>query len=136
MKRAESVIVVVAAIVIREGRLLLARRPAGVHLEHHWELPGGKVEPGESPRAALAREVREELGVGSRVGDPFAFSDHAYPDRTILLLTYLTELDGEPSPLACAELGWFPFDALSSLPTPPADAPVFERLRASPAPEG
>jgi 8-oxo-dGTP diphosphatase len=124
----KPLLIVAAAVVIREGRALLARRPEGVHLAGHWELPGGKVEPGENPRDALGRELREELGVGSRVGAPFAFGDHAYDDRHVILLAYAVELEGEPRPLGCAELGWFGAGEIARLRTPPADGPIFDRL--------
>ncbi|MGH9868749.1 MAG: (deoxy)nucleoside triphosphate pyrophosphohydrolase [Candidatus Polarisedimenticolia bacterium] len=121
-------LLVVAAVVIRDGRVLLARRPGGVHLEGHWEFPGGKVEPGEAPHDALVREIHEELGVGASVLGPFAFNDHAYDDRHVLLLTYLVTLEDEPRPLGCAELGWFTAGQVAALRTPPADVPIFAKL--------
>jgi 8-oxo-dGTP diphosphatase len=119
---------VVAAVVVREGRVLLTRRGAGAHLEHHWEFPGGKVEPGEAPPDALARELSEELGVIAAVGAPFAFNFHEYPGRRVLLLTYLVAIEGEPRPLGCAALGWFNAGEVASLTMPPADGPILERL--------
>ena len=129
MARVSPLLLVVAAVVIRDGRVLLARRPEGVHLEGHWELPGGKVEPGEAPCDALVRELREELGVGAHVLGPFAFNDHAYADRHVLLLTYLATLEDEPRAIGCAELGWFTAGGIAALRTPPADVPIFAKLR-------
>lgn len=126
--RAEFPLLVAAAIVVENRRVLLALRPDGVHLAGHWELPGGKVEPGETPEEALAREIQEELGVAAVVGEPFAFSHHAYPDRRVLLLTYRTTLEGEPRAIGCAALGWFTTEELARLPTPPADVPIFRAL--------
>lgn len=121
-------LIVVAAVVVRDGRVLLALRPEGSHLAGHWEFPGGKVEPGETPAAALAREIQEELGVGIDLGEPFAFNHHAYADRQVLLLTWRVTLRGEPRPLGCAELKWFGADEIETLPTPPADGPIFRAL--------
>lgn len=127
MTDTSSILIVVAAIVVRDGKLLMTRRTAGSHLGGLWELPGGKVEPGESPPAALARELREELGVSARVGAPFAFNYHEYPDRRVLLLTYGADLDGDPRPLGCTDLGWFGPSQIERLPTPDADGPILGR---------
>lgn len=125
----EPILIVVAAVVVRDGRVLLTRRGSGTHLEGMWELPGGKVEPGEDLPAALARELAEELGIDASPGEPFAFNYHVYPGKRVLLLTYLTEFTGTPRNLGCADLGWFAWSGLERLETPPADIPIFERLR-------
>lgn len=119
---------VVAAVVVRDGRVLLTRRAAGTHLEGMWEFPGGKVEPGEEPPVALVRELAEELGVEATTSAPFAFNYHAYPGKRVLLLTYMAEFEGTPRPLGCAELGWFRRSEIERLQTPPADVPIFEKL--------
>ena len=124
-----TTLLVVAAAVVRDGRLLLALRPDGSHLAGHWELPGGKIESGEQPAEALRRELREELGVDSHVGEPLCFNWHAYPDRQVLLLVYAATLDGGPQALGCAALRWCSWSELAALPTPPADEPIFRRLR-------
>lgn len=72
-------IVVAAAVVERDGAFLLTRRLQGTHLEGLWEFPGGKCEPGETPREALAREIAEELGVAVVVGDLLLVTRHTYP---------------------------------------------------------
>jgi 8-oxo-dGTP diphosphatase len=126
-------LIVVAAAVIRDGRVLLALRPEGRHLAGHWEFPGGKLEPGETPTAALVREIEEELGVAADVGEPLAFNHHVYEDRQVLLLVWRVTLLGEPRALGCAALGWFDAAEIRQLPTPPADGPIFlalERLLA------
>ena len=124
------ILIVVAAVVVRDGRVLLTRRNAGSHLGGLWEFPGGKVEPGEEPASALVREIKEELGVEAVAGAPFAFNYHAYPRKRMLLLTYLVEFSGTPRALGCADLGWFTLREIDRLETPPADVPIFERLGA------
>ncbi|HZI92776.1 MAG TPA: (deoxy)nucleoside triphosphate pyrophosphohydrolase [Patescibacteria group bacterium] len=127
-RKTSSILIVVAAVAVREGRVLLTRRKPGAHLEHHWEFPGGKLEPGEEPAHALIREIEEELGVEATVEAPFAFNYHAYPEKRVLLLTYAVSLAGRPEPLGCAELGWFDAEAVGKLLMPPADGPILERL--------
>jgi len=124
----EPIVLVVAAVIVREGRVLLGRRLAGSHLEHHWEFPGGKIEPGEDPAAALVRELREELDVRASVGAPFAFNYHEYSGRRLLLLAYLADLQGEARAVGCSDLGWFDAPGVAALPMPPADGPILERL--------
>lgn len=122
-------IAVVAAIVMREGRVLLTQRLESTHLALHWEFPGGKVEEGESPPEALRRELREELGVETAIEAPFAFNWHDYGEKQVLLLTYVARiLSGEPRPLGCRDLGWFGRARVASMQLPPADAPILERL--------
>ena len=74
-----KMIVVLAAVIERDGRFLVTRRPANTHLAGYWEFPGGKCEPGEAHDACLDRELREELGVGARVGREMLTTEHAYP---------------------------------------------------------
>lgn len=131
-----GILIVVAAIVMREGRLLLTRREEGSHLAGFWELPGGKVEPGEDPASALRRELREELGVDSEIRDPFAFNYHDYGTRRVLLLTFEARLLGDPGAPGCPELGWFAREEITALRTPPADVPIFERLTPLLGPSG
>ena len=99
-------IVVVAAVVERDGGFLLTLRPRGTHLEGHWEFPGGKCEPGETHQAALAREMREELDVDIRVGALVHAVTHAYPERTVELHFYACELAGEPTPMIGQQMRW------------------------------
>ncbi len=124
-----EMLIVVAGVIARDGRVLLSRRDRSTHLAGHWELPGGKMEPGESPEGALRRELKEELDVTASIGPPFAFNHHDYGTRRVLLLTYRVEIEGSPRPLGCAELGWFAPDEIGALETPAADAPIFDRLR-------
>jgi 8-oxo-dGTP diphosphatase len=109
---------------------VVARRPAAAHLGGHWELPGGKVEPDESPEAALRRELREELDVDAEVIRPLTFSHYAYADRTVLILFYLARtLPGStPRPLASSELALLSQAELSALEMPPANRPLRDLL--------
>ena len=121
-------IIVAAAVIIRDGRVLLTQRTESSHLALRWEFPGGKVEKDESPSGALARELAEELGVEAFVGEPFAFNWHDYGDKRVLLLTYLTRVEGTPRLLACRDMGWFDAPAVARLHLPEADAPIVARL--------
>jgi mutator protein MutT len=126
---ATKTVAVVAAILMREGRVLLAQRLESSHLALHWEFPGGKVEEGESPPEALRRELREELGIETAIEAPFAFNWHDYGEKQVLLLTYRARiLSGEPRPLACRDLGWFGRGEVASMRLPPADGPILDRL--------
>lgn len=112
------------------GPFLISQRLAGQHLAHMWEFPGGKVEPGEAPTAALVRELHEELGVTVEVGDVYAVGHHVYPEREVILMVYACVLTaGEPQCLEVAAWRWLSGAELAALPLPPADGPVVDRLR-------
>lgn len=122
-------LLVVAGAFVRDGLLLLTRRPDGDPLEGSWELPGGKVEDGETPEAALEREWREELGVEVEFAEPWAFASGAPNGRHVTLLVYLVHLlRGEPSPLGVAEVRWTTPEEAARLPLVPADRPIVDRL--------
>ena len=121
-------IVVTAAVIDRDGRLLVTRRPQGVHLEGYWEFPGGKCDAGESLDACLARELREELDVEARVGEEMFVTTHAYADRSVELHFFRCDLQGEPRPQLGQEMRWAPRDELATLEFPPADAELIQRL--------
>ncbi len=116
---------VVAGVIFRHGLILIARRnPGGPH-GGLWEFPGGKVEPGESPEEALARELLEELGAHVAVLGLMKEVIHSYRHATIRLLAYRCEIAaGEPSPLECAELKWVEPRDLSNYEMPEADGPI------------
>lgn len=123
-------VLVTAAVIAENGKVLLTKRPPGSHLEGTWEFPGGKVEADETPADCLRRELAEELGVTAEIGEPFRFTYWEYPDRRILLLFYLCRLtSGVPRPLGCSETAWFSPAELGSLAMPPADRPVIEEVR-------
>jgi len=120
--------VVAAAVIERNDRYLVARRPKGVHLEGFWEFPGGKCAPGESLRECLRRELLEELAVDAIVGGEAFTVTHAYEDRAVELHFFACELTGEPSPQLGQELRWVERSELSALEFPPADAELIARL--------
>lgn len=131
---------VVAAGLIARGRggareYLVARRPDHVHLGGAWEFPGGKLEPGEHPESALVRELREEIGVVVDVEHIYAVGHHVYPDREVLLMTYLCRIvEGEPASLQVGDLRWCAASELVTLDVPPADRPVLRRIKQEGAP--
>lgn len=111
-------------------RFLISRRKADAHLANAWEFPGGKVERGESPPDALAREIHEELGVQVAVGDIYAVGHHVYPVKEVVLLVYEARVvAGEPRCLGVAAFEWMSLAQVAALPLPPADRPVVDRLR-------
>lgn len=126
-----SVVEVAAALVEEAGRLLIARRPAGVHLAGLWEFPGGKREAGESWEECLARELREELGIEVAVDGEVRRVRHDYPDRTIEIRFFrCRRLAGEPRPLKVAEIAWVAPSDLARYRFPPADAELVGELTA------
>ncbi len=123
-----TTLVVVAAVVEIDGRLLITRRQKGVHLEGFWEFPVGKCDKDEPLRVGLARELLEELDVASRVGDEIFATVHAYPERTIELHFFRCELLGEPRPQLGQEMRWVRRGELAALEFPPADAELIQML--------
>jgi 8-oxo-dGTP diphosphatase len=116
---------VVAALVRREGRTLMSRRRADQAMPNLWEFPGGKVEPGEAPVAALAREVREELGCEIEVGAIREVVFHSYPDFDLVMLVYAaTIIGGTPEARQVAEVAWIEATQIPSLDLLPADLPL------------
>ena len=123
-----TTIIVAAAVAERGDRILVAERPRGVHLEGFWEFPGGKCEAGETLAACLARELREELAVGARIGDEVFTVTHDYADRAVELHFFRCELVGDPAPQLGQEMRWVTRAELTSLPFPPADDELIRRL--------
>lgn len=119
--------VLVVAGILRDpaGRILVSRRRPGTHLEHLWEFPGGKLEPGEEPAAALSRELNEELGIQVLASAPLLSVTHHYPDKSIRLWLYeITAHSGTPQGLEGQPLMWVDSTALAGLDMPAADRPV------------
>jgi mutator protein MutT len=130
----DAVVEVVAAVIERAGMFLITRRPAGSHLAGFWEFPGGKRDPGEPATGALAREIREELGVDASVGEPIATVDWSYPDKPVRISFFRCAISGEPQPLLGQEMAWVAPGALGGYRFPPADAELIARLTSEPAP--
>ena len=125
-------VLVVAAVVIGGQRVLVTKRPQGSHLAGLWEFPGGKVEPDEDPRDALARELREEIGVEADVQDVLDVAFHRYTNKSVLLLFFLTTLRPDsppPQPLEVADIAWRCASELEDDLFPPADVKVLDRIR-------
>lgn len=128
-----NTVIVAAGVLIEAGRVLVTQRKAGSHLAEKWEFPGGKVEPGEDPREALARELREEVGIVARAGDVLGVTFHRYEEagKAVLLVFYEVErVSGEPAALDVAALRWAGADALAEADFPPADVEVLRKVRA------
>ncbi|HEY7810755.1 MAG TPA: (deoxy)nucleoside triphosphate pyrophosphohydrolase [Allosphingosinicella sp.] len=128
----KSFTVVAAAMIDGEGRILLQRRAEGRAMAGLWEFPGGKIEPGETPEAALVRELHEELGVdvpeAALEAGPFASADNG--GRHMLLLLYLCrEWRGTPRALDADALLWARPAEMKALAMPPADVPLVAMLK-------
>jgi mutator protein MutT len=123
-------IVVTAAVIERDGALLLTRRPEGTHLAGTWEFPGGKCEPGETLEESLRRELLEELGANVEIGDEVFACTHAYPTRTVTLRFFACRLRGEPHPRLGQQMRWVPRGDLPGLSFPEADAELVAALAA------
>jgi len=116
---------VVAALVRQGARILMSRRRADQPMPNLWEFPGGKVEPGEAPVAALAREVREELGCEIDVGGIHDVVFHAYPEFDLVMLVYAATIaGGTPRAVEVAEVAWIEATQIPSLDLLPADTPL------------
>jgi 8-oxo-dGTP diphosphatase len=129
-----NTILVAAAVLIEEGRVLLTQRKKGTHLEGKWEFPGGKVDPGEDPRQALVRELAEEIGVLATVGEIVDVTFHRYDDaqKSVLLLFFEAALCRSSPPPAAVDVAAFRWALASDLSPeqfPPADVAVLRKVR-------
>jgi 8-oxo-dGTP diphosphatase len=134
-----NTVLVAAAVLIEEGRVLLTQRKAGSHLAGAWEFPGGKVAPGEDPRDALRRELDEELGIAATAGEILDVTFHRYEDagKAVLLMFFeAVRESGSPAPRALdvAAFKWGTRADLDPALFPPADVAVLEKVRARIAP--
>lgn len=124
MSRGAGIIGVVAAVIYRGETVLLCQRHAGRHLPLAWEFPGGKINPGESPQAALRRELAEELAVGSAIGRQIADVEHHYPEKSVRIRFFLAAIDEEPRAVVHREVRWIAFDELATYAVPAANESV------------
>ena len=126
------VLVSAVALVDADGRVLLARRPEGKQMAGLWEFPGGKIEAGETPEAALIRELDEELGIDTAESclAPLSFASHTYDDFHLLMLVYVCrKWNGTPRQLEGNELAWVRLARLRDHAMPPADLPLIPVLQ-------
>jgi len=126
-------LVAAAALIDDAGRVLVQQRAPHWSMPGLWEFPGGKLEEGETPEAALARELSEELGVAIDPADcaPLAFASAPLEQRHLLLLLYATRRwQGVPRALGASAIRWASLEELRTLPMPPADVPLVDALSA------
>ncbi|MFS4436778.1 (deoxy)nucleoside triphosphate pyrophosphohydrolase [Paracoccaceae bacterium GXU_MW_L88] len=128
----KTVLVSAVALIDPDGRVLLAQRPEGKSLAGMWEFPGGKIEPGETPEAALIRELHEELGIDTWASclAPLTFASHSYESFHLLMpLFACRKWNGIPQPKEGQTLAWVRPNEMKSYPMPPADLPLIPILR-------
>ena len=124
-------LVVAAALIDADNRVLIAQRPPGKTLGGLWEFPGGKIEPGERPEAALIRELHEELGITVKEAclAPLTFASHAYPDFHLLMPLFVCRRwEGLAQAREAQALKWVRPGDLRAYPMPPADGPLIAPL--------
>ena len=128
----KTVLVAAVALIDADGRVLLAQRPEGKSMAGLWEFPGGKVEAGETPEAALIRELHEELGIDTWTSclAPLTFASHTYPDFHLLMPVFACRRwKGIVQPQEGQQLAWVRAKDLRNYPMPPADVPLIPMLQ-------
>ncbi|HWR62310.1 MAG TPA: 8-oxo-dGTP diphosphatase MutT [Clostridia bacterium] len=121
--------IVTAAAMVRDGKVLIAQREAGSHMEFRWEFPGGKLEPGETPEECIVREIKEELDMDIEVLDIYKVVQFAYEEKDILLLCYLCRIvKGEGKTIECNDFRWVSKEELPQYEFVPADLPIVQKL--------
>ena len=128
----KHVLVVAAALIDADGRVLLAQRPTGKAMAGQWEFPGGKIEAAETPEQALIRELKEELDIDVTESclAPLAFVSHDYDHFHLVMPLYaIRQWRGQPSAREGQTLAWVSKDRLNAYPMPPADVPLVAQLR-------
>lgn len=128
----KMLLVTAVALIDADGRVLLAQRPEGKSLAGLWEFPGGKVEPGETPEAALIRELQEELGIDTHASclAPLSFASHSYEEFHLLMpLFACRRWSGIAQPKEGQKLAWVRARDLRNYPMPPADLPLIPVLQ-------
>lgn len=121
--------IVTAAAMIKDGKVLIAQREAGSHMEFRWEFPGGKLEPGEDPEECIVREIKEELDMEIEVIDIYKVVKFNYEEKDILLLCYLCKiLKGQGKTVECNDFKWVKREELANFDFVPADTAIVEKL--------
>lgn len=121
--------IVTAAAMVRDGKVLIAQREAGSHMEFRWEFPGGKLETDETPEECIVREIKEELDMDIEVLDIYKVVQFAYEEKEILLLCYLCKIvRGEGKTIECNDFRWVSKEELSQYEFVPADLPIVQKL--------
>jgi len=126
----KSVLKVAAAVIERDGKILVGQRRKDDSHPFKWEFPGGKVERGETPAGALQRELREELAIDAIIGPEIVRYEHRYPKRSSILLIFysVTQFQGEPQSLAFEKIEWIPLGGLPALDFLDGDIDFVRRL--------
>ncbi len=121
--------IVTAAAIIRDGKVLIAQRQQGSHMEYKWEFPGGKLEPDETPEECIIREIKEEMDIDIEVDDIYKVVKFKYEEKDILLLCYLCRIiKGDGRAIECNDFRWVTKDELPGFDFVPADLPIVEKL--------
>jgi 8-oxo-dGTP diphosphatase len=129
LDESELLLVVAAALIDPHGRVLVQQRPPGKSMAGLWEFPGGKIEIGETPEAALVRELREELGIIANALAPLAFASEALGEQHLVMLLFECRAwTGAPEAIHASAVQWVAPDALHNLPMPPADLPLIASI--------
>jgi mutator protein MutT len=122
--------VIGAAVIWRDGKILIDRRKPGGAMGGLWEFPGGKVEPGETISDCILREIREELGITIAVGEPLITIEHTYPTFTIVLhVHHCQHVEGEPQTIECDEIRYVTVDELDQYEFPAANIEIINALK-------
>ena len=126
----KKLIDVAAAVIVKSNRVLAARRRHGIHLAGYWEFPGGKVEEGETPESCLARELKEEFNIDTKIGSFLGESVYDYGVSIVRLMAYQVEhLSGEFELVDHDELCWLSVDDLDTVDWAPADVSLVEHYK-------
>jgi len=121
--------IVTAAAIIRDGKVLIAQRQPGSHMEYMWEFPGGKLEADETPEECIIREIKEEMDIDIQVVDIYKVVKFKYEEKDILLLCYLCRIiKGDGKAIECNDFRWVTKDDLPGFDFVPADLPIVEKL--------
>jgi len=134
-QKTRHIVKVCAAVIYSNGRILVTRRPPDKFMGNHWEFPGGKCEPGESPHDCIIREIREELAIEVQPVAYLLTTKTQHPNCEIEMEFLLCRLiAGTPKPVQCSECRWATLDQLNELKFPPADSELVKLITQNPSP--